>query len=298
MSPLGNGKNRQPTLSQAGFKRKLDLDDASPVTPRLGTSMGKASPQLVSSDNEDAGELDATQAKVGDMNMAGDLPAKKAKATIDDMPAKQATINADDKRDEHEAGVMAKQLSYLINNDVKHVSALGFHALNHTCDFSTREAHAPSAPATCESMQASVGDSIQEQLEKFVHERVGDKAASETSGVQLKADLGKRSRNFAEQLLVASQGAPVAANDPLAQKMNRELSSQDKVKMKGMARADKQEFRKQWALKQLSLYTETKSYEERWRTCDISRGRYMSASKVFEAEGGGASKQAGHYETS
>jgi hypothetical protein len=68
--------------------------------------------------------------------------------------------------------------------------------------------------------------------------------------------------------------------------MMRELTEADKKKLKSMSHAEKKDFRMKWAQTKLADYFEEKSFMQDFRKIDITRGSYMSASRVFAEEGG------------
>lgn len=103
----------------------------------------------------------------------------------------------------------------------------------------------------------------------------------------LKAGLPARDQTFAEQLKDCVNSAAVPdVRGAVTQRMMRELGDDEKQKLKTMKANEKGQFRKQWAEKKLGHFFERKVFQQAWQTIDASQGTYMSASRVFLAEGG------------
>ena len=68
--------------------------------------------------------------------------------------------------------------------------------------------------------------------------------------------------------------------------MMRELSTEQKAALKSMNHADKKSFRLGWAEQRLNDSMEEKTFTHDWRKVDVTKGTYMSASKMFLEEGG------------
>jgi hypothetical protein len=136
-----------------------------------------------------------------------------------------------------------------------------------------------------------------QQVEEFALEVIGQaKSLWEEAGKDiedknmpesLQKDLLPRDKKLAEalQALVAS-GSDVDPRSALSQHMQRDLTTDDKAKLKAMCHKDKKAFRAEWAAKKLSNYTEEKTHMQAWKKIDTSKGIYMSASRVFQEEGG------------
>ncbi len=106
---------------------------------------------------------------------------------------------------------------------------------------------------------------------------------------QFKEDLGARQRTFAQRLQALVSGDAVwSSTDPVMQKMMRELDPQTKDELKRKSKQEQQEFRRKWGEEHLKELVETKVFLQEHQRIDVSLGTYMSASKIFQEEGGTA----------
>ena len=103
---------------------------------------------------------------------------------------------------------------------------------------------------------------------------------------QLKEDLSKRDRKFAERLLELKEAPKISSTDPVIQKMMRELPADEKEDYKKKSSQEQEEFKKMWIQEQLEDKIEKRSTLKSYQKIDVKLGSYMSASKVWQEEGG------------
>ena len=146
------------------------------------------------------------------------------------------------------------------------------------------------------SCNAELGDSmVWPDLDRFEKQSVDD---AKMAGVNFNSEdydeaevilpgLNNRDANFAKHLKeVVDSGKIPDSRGPISQRMARELTDAEKQELKGMNNQQKNDFRKSWAAKKLTVFTERQVLEKTWKKIDVTKGVYMSASKVFQEEGG------------
>lgn len=105
----------------------------------------------------------------------------------------------------------------------------------------------------------------------------------------MKDGVNARDTGFATSLQgLIDEDKDIDSRSAVSQRMMRELTSAQKSDLKGMTHTDKKAFRRGWAEKRLGDFKEEKTFVHDWRKIDVTKGTYMSASKVFLEEGGTA----------
>ena len=104
----------------------------------------------------------------------------------------------------------------------------------------------------------------------------------------LKPGLGRRDEQFANKLReYFESGEAPEPQSAMGQQMSRKFTDEERAQLKGMSNIAKIAFRKEWVKRQHHQYFVVKQVQEKsWKKVDLTRGIYMSASKVFAEEGG------------
>jgi hypothetical protein len=132
-------------------------------------------------------------------------------------------------------------------------------------------------------------------MEKFGAAAVADAtlAAADVRGSMpaessvMKDGVGARDTAFAASLKeLIDMDKDMDSRSAVAQRMLRELTPAQKSELKGMSHTDKKTFRRAWTEKRLGDFQEKKTFMHDWRKIDVTKGIYMSASKLFLEEGG------------
>lgn len=96
----------------------------------------------------------------------------------------------------------------------------------------------------------------------------------------------KRDQTFTDALDAAVRAGHVEPRGGLGQKFERSMSADERAKYKSLTTRDKAAFRTEWAKKKYEELIGKKEKVEEWKKIDITKGRYLSAAKVFLEEGG------------
>jgi hypothetical protein len=103
---------------------------------------------------------------------------------------------------------------------------------------------------------------------------------------EIKSGMSGRDSAFATFLSKAVAQGDVDPRSKVAQRMDRELTADQKSALKKLTNCEKKAFRLDWATKKLPQFMEEKTFKHEWRKIDITKGSYVSASRVFQLEGG------------
>ena len=149
--------------------------------------------------------------------------------------------------------------------------------------------------ASMAEVKPSFGAQVEEVCRKLGDKNQGAWAHDENAGGSEfvpKKNLNAFEQSFAEALAAAAKDStPLSHLDsrtPLYQKLHRSLSASEKEEFKAMNRDAKQSFKEAWLKKETSKMCEEKQAVQSWCQVDSTKGTYMSASKVFQEEGGQA----------
>ena len=104
--------------------------------------------------------------------------------------------------------------------------------------------------------------------------------------LKVKPGLKDRDAKFAEQLLGSLDSKNVDVRSSITQRMMRDLDPAEKKIHKEKSTKEKADFRLRWAQLQSEVYLTTSVFEQSWKRVDTTRGKYVSASKYYQLEGG------------
>ena len=135
--------------------------------------------------------------------------------------------------------------------------------------------------------QPDMSDFIEKVSQELGSEYTKKQAKYSANVVAGKTDkTSKRDQTFTDALDAAVRAGHVEPRGGLGQKFERSMSADERAKYKSLMTRDKAAFRTEWAKKKYEELTSKKEKVEEWKKIDITKGRYLSAAKVFLEEGG------------